>query len=326
MKRNNAVRLVSTRNLSREEWLNVRGGGIGSSDAAAAVGISPYKSPLELWLEKTGRQPAPDLAANDAVFWGTALEHIIANVYAERAGAKVRRLNSVLQHPNLPFMLANLDRVVQHPTDGSGILEVKTAGLHSAIFWEDGIPEAYQCQVLHQLAVTNKEWCDVAVLIGGQDFRVYRVVRDVAKIADLIQREEKFWQCVVEDIPPAVDGSESSGKALASMFPSDKGVVLDCSEDTDMNNLFWEYWSYRQQRVSAEEQEELLKQKLQERLGFASGALLSGGKVTWKKAKDSTVTDFNKLAAENPELVSSYEVIKPGSRRFLVQVGKGANH
>ncbi len=62
MKRSNAVRLVSTKNLSRAEWLSVRGGGIGSSDAAVAVGISPYKSPLELWLEKTGRQAAPKLA------------------------------------------------------------------------------------------------------------------------------------------------------------------------------------------------------------------------------------------------------------------------
>ena len=322
MKRSNAVRLVSTMNLSREEWLNIRGGGIGSSDAACAVGISPFKSPLELWLEKTERQPAPDLAANDAVFWGTTLEHIVANVYAERTGAKVRRLNAVLQHPEHEFMLANLDRVVQHPTDGSGILEVKTAGSFSAQFWEEGVPDSYQCQVLHQLAVTGKSWCDVAVLIGGQDFRVYRVVRDDAKIADLIQREAKFWKCVVDDIPPVVDGSESSGRALASMFSTDKGEILDCSEDTDMNKLFGEYWAYRQQREAAEEQEELHKQKLQERLGFASGAILTGSKISWKKSKDSTTTDFKKLAEEHPEWLKPYEVVKPGSRRFVVQVGK----
>jgi len=322
MKRSNAVRLISTKDMSREQWLSVRGGGIGSSDAAVAVGISPYKSPLELWLEKTNRQPAPDLSDNDAVFWGTTLEHIIANVYAERTGAKVRKVNAVLQHPEYLFMLANLDRVVQHPTDGNGILEVKTAGLHSAPFWEEGVPDSYQCQVLHQLAVTGKEWCDVAVLIGGQDFRIYRVIRDDAKIADLIQREEQFWQCVVSDIPPAVDGSESSGKALVSMYPSDKGDVLDLTEDMGMNKLFGEYWSYRQQRETAEDQENLLKQRLQERLGFASGAVLDCGKISWRKSKDSTETDFKKLTAENPELVARYEVSKPGSRRFLVQIGR----
>lgn len=322
MKRSNAVRLVSTKNLSREEWLNVRGGGIGSSDAAVAVGISPYKSPLELWLEKTGRQEAPDLAANDAVFWGTTLEHIIATVYAERTGVKVRRLNAVLQHPEHPFMLANLDRVVQHPTDGNGILEVKTAGVNSARFWEEGVPDSYQCQVLHQLAVTSKEWCDVAVLIGGQDFRVYRVVRDDAKIADLIQREAQFWQYVIDDIPPPVDGSESSGRALASMYPSDRGDVLDCSEDTGMNKLFSDYWAYRQQREDAEVQEELLKQQLQERLGFASGAVLGDARISWRKSKDATTTDFKRLGEEHPDWVKPYEIPKPGTRRFIVQVGK----
>ncbi|MDD5300565.1 MAG: YqaJ viral recombinase family protein [Gallionella sp.] len=322
MKRSNAVRLVSTRNLSREEWLSVRGGGIGSSDAAAAVGISSYKSPLELWLEKTGRQEAPDLAANDAVFWGATLEHIIANVYAERTGVKVRRLNAVLQHPEYHFMLANLDRVVQHPMDGNGVLEVKTAGVNSAQFWEEGVPDGYQCQVLHQLAVTGKEWCDVAVLIGGQDFRVYRVIRDEARIADLIQREAKFWQYVIDDIPPPVDGSESSGRALASMYPSDKGDVLDCTEDAGMNKLFSDYWAYRQQREAAEAQEELLKQQLQERLGFASGAVLGDARISWRKSKDSTTTDFKRLAEENPEWIKLYEIPKPGTRRFLVQVGK----
>lgn len=321
MKRGNAVRLVSTKDMSREKWLSVRGNGIGSSDAAVAVGISPFKSPLELWLEKTGRQAAPDLSANDAVFWGTTLEHIIATVYAERTGAKVRKVNAVLQHPEYLFMLANLDRLVLHPTDGSGILEVKTAGHHSAQFWDEGVPDSYQCQVLHQLAVTGKEWCDVAVLIGGQDFRVYRIVRDDAKISDLISREEKFWQCVVQDIQPPVDGSESSGRALSSMYPTDKGEVLDCTEDTGMNKLFSDYWACRQQREEAEEKENLHKQQLQERLGCAKGAVLSFGKISWRKVKDSTDTDFKKLAEENHELVSRYKVLKPGYRRFVVQFG-----
>lgn len=322
MKQSNAVRLVSTKNMSRAEWLSVRGQGIGSSDAASAVGISPYKSPLGLWLEKTERQPAPDISANDAVFWGTTLEHIIANVYAQRTGSKVRRLNAVLQHPEHSFMLANLDRVVQHPTDGSGILEVKTAGLYSARFWEDGVPDFYQCQVLHQLAVTGKPWCDVAVLIGGQDFRIYRILPDQAKMADLIKREAAFWQCVVHDIPPPADGSDSSGRALDSLYPSDRGDVLDFTEDSEMNGLFGDFIAYRQIRESAEINEERLKQQLQERLGFASGAVLSGGKISWRKSRDSTTTDFKRLAEEHPDWIKPYEMPKLGTRKFLVQVGK----
>jgi predicted phage-related endonuclease len=85
-------------------------------------------------------------------------------------------------------MLANLDREVRCPEEGWGILEIKTASYHSARSGRRH-PVAYQCQVLHQLAVTGHAWADVAVLIGGQDFRIYRVNRDEDKIADLIARE-----------------------------------------------------------------------------------------------------------------------------------------
>ncbi|KXW58051.1 YqaJ viral recombinase family protein [Ferrovum myxofaciens] len=317
-----AVRLVSTRDLSRDEWLSVRQNGVGGSDAAVAVGLSQYKSPLELWLEKTGRKPADDLSANDAVYWGVALEAIIANVYAEKTGAKVRRLNAVLQHPEYPFMLVNLDRVVSHPTDGSGLLEVKTAGARSEGYWEEGVPEVYQCQVLHQLAVTGKPWADVAVLIGGNDFRIFRIDRDEDKIQALIQLEQQFWQHVIDDTHPSPDGSESSGRALAWMYPSDRGEVLDYSEDGAMNKLFADYLTTRQAQNEVEAREALLKQQLQEKLGDATGAVFQQGKITWRKAKDSSTTDFKLLAAENPGLVAKYVSTKEGSRRFLVQVGK----
>ena len=151
-----AIRLVSTKGLSREDWLAARGQGIGSSDAAAAVGLCPYKAPLQLWLEKTGKKLPEDLSEKEGVFWGQALEPIIATVYGDKTGNKVRRMNAILQHPKHDFMLANLDRVVRHPTEGSGVLEIKAVGLRSAPFWEEGVPENYQCQVLHQLAVTGR--------------------------------------------------------------------------------------------------------------------------------------------------------------------------
>lgn len=92
-----AIRLASTSALSREAWLQIRQQGIGSSDAAMAIGLSPYKSPLSLWLEKTHRKAPDDLSEKEAVIWGTVLEPVLASVYAERTGKKVRRVNAVLQ-------------------------------------------------------------------------------------------------------------------------------------------------------------------------------------------------------------------------------------
>lgn len=152
MKQGNAIRLVSTKELSREQWLAVRNGGIGSSDAAAALGLSPYKSPLELWLEKTNRKPPTDLSQSEAVYWGTVLEAIIANVYAERTGNKVRRINAVLQHPEHHHMLANLDRAV----GSDGVLEIKTAGPRSAPFWKRGCRKPINAKCFTNLRLPAK--------------------------------------------------------------------------------------------------------------------------------------------------------------------------
>ncbi|SFN45295.1 putative phage-type endonuclease [Formivibrio citricus] len=316
--RSNVVRLVSTQGMSREQWLAVRRGGIGSSDAAAAIGLSPYKSALELWLEKTGRKSADDFSQSEAVFWGTTLEAIIANVYANRTGNKVRRVNAVLQHPDHPFMLANLDRAV----GADGVLEVKTAGGHSAKFWEDGVPEHYQCQVIHQLAVTGKAWADVAVLIGGQDFRIYRIERDESQIADLIERETLFWGMLESDVQPAVDGSESSGSALAFLYPRDSGIELDCSESAELNALFTRLLQVRADLGELERSESLLRQQLQSAMGEATAARFVGGRISWKCAKDSTRFDMTRFQTDHPDLVNQYQQISPGSRRFLVQVDK----
>ena len=312
-----AVKLVSTKEMSREEWLQWRNRGIGSSDAPVAVGMSRYKSPLELWMEKTGRKMPDDLSNKDAVFWGTTLEPIVANVYAEKTGKKVRRVNSVLQHPEYPFMLANLDRIVE----GGGVLEIKTAGLRSQRQWEEGIPLAYQIQVLHQLAVTGKAWADVAVLIGGQEFRIYRIERDEERIAQLVELETAFWNHVAKDTAPEVDGSVSSDKALALLYPRSTPVLVDYSERKEMNILFKTLLEARQRTKTAELHEALLEQRVKEVIGFAEGALFSQGKAMWKLSKPSRSLDMKKLTQEHPELTAPYWYEKPGSRRFTVQEG-----
>lgn len=139
-----ALKLVKTQELSRDDWLAVRRTGIGGSDAAAAVGLNPYMSPLELWLDKTGRAEGlsgPD--PNDTTsptYWGTLLEPIVAASYTKQTGNKVRRVNAVLRHPTIPFMLANLDREIVGARDVQ-ILECKTAGEFGARLWRNGVPE-----------------------------------------------------------------------------------------------------------------------------------------------------------------------------------------
>lgn len=319
-----ALRLVKTKDLPREDWLEVRKRGIGSSDAAAAVGLNPYKSQLELWLEKTGRDdnlPKIDPHDEDSpTYWGNLLEPIVAAHYTRRTGNKVRRINAVLQHPHpsLLWMLANIDREVIG-SDDVQILECKTAGINGARLWKDGVPEYVQLQVQHQLAVTGKTTADVAVLLGGQELEIHRIQRDEALIARLIPLEQRFWRFVETDTPPPADGSESADLALRCLYPQDSGETLDFSQDLQLSATFADLVNVRQSLAELEKQEALFKQTLQQAIGEASKAVFETGTVTWKKAKDSVVLDTPKLLKDQPDLLQQYATTKTGSRRFLIQ-------
>lgn len=316
-----ALKLIKTQDLDREAWLDIRKGGIGSSDAAAAVGLNPYKSQLELWLEKTGRdadiQKTDPNDESSPAYWGTLLEPIVAAHYTRRTGNKVRRINAVLQHPSTAWMLANIDREVIGGCDVQ-ILECKTAGINGSLLWREGVPEYVQLQVMHQLAVTGKRAADVAVLLGGQELQIHRIERDEDLITKLIALEEQFWQYVQTDTPPPADGSESADRALRCLYPRDSGRVVDYSDDREMSALFSDLVNVRLSLARDAETEAKLKQRIQERLGDATRAIFETGEVTWKRSKDSTVLDVSALTTDHPELAKSYIKTKPGSRRFLV--------
>lgn len=316
-----ALRLVKTNTLSRDEWLEVRKHGIGSSDAAAAVGLNPYKSQLQLWMEKTGRdadlpQPDPD-DTTSPVYWGTLLEPIVAASYTKQTGRRVRKVNAVLQHPERPWMLANIDREVIGAGDVQ-ILECKTAGEFGARLWKDGVPEYVQLQVQHQLAVTGKHAADVAVLICGQQLQVHRIQRDDDLIAKLMMLQERFWHYVTSDTPPPVDGSDSAATALQCLYPRDNGDRLDFSQDSQMSALFTDLQEARFQVDKYKKLEEQYKQKIQQAMGNASHATFETGSVSWKRSKDSTALDTKRLLADSPELLAQYSLTRAGSRRFLI--------
>ena len=305
-----ALRLVGTKQLPREEWLAVRKQGLGSSDAAAAVGLNPYKSQLELWLEKTGRDTSlPKLDPQDEdspAYWGNILEPIVAAHYSRRSGHRVRRINAVLQHPEpqLKWMLANIDHEVIGAPEVQ-ILECKTAGINGARLWKEGVPEYVQLQVMHQLAVTGKQAADVAVLLGGQHLEVHRIERDESMIARLIDLERLFWDYVVSDTPPPADGTASAEAALRCLYPEDNGQTLDFSQHTELASTYLELKAVRQ-RIA------------QQAMGEASRAEFAEGYISWKKSKDSIGLDVEQMLKDKPYLQARYPKIKTGSRRFLI--------
>ena len=159
--------------------------GIGGSDAPVCAGLSPYKSPLQLYYEKRG-ELTPDTAETEAIEWGTRLEAVVAAAYEEKTGRSVRR-QPRKAHPDLPWMFGNIDRQIVGDKRGVGVLEVKTTNTFALKDWDHGPPDAAMLQLQHYLAIYGYSWGSIAVLVGGQHFKHFDIDRDDELIDYLIQ-------------------------------------------------------------------------------------------------------------------------------------------
>ena len=219
-----ARRLVSTVDLPRDEWLRYRTQSIGASDAAAALGLSRYKTPYDLYREKTGEADPDDLDGNEAVEIGLLAEPMIATLYERRTGHRVQHVRAILQHPEHHYLTCNLDGRV---FGEERLVEKKTAGFTSRGFidaeWgEDGtdqIPTHHFVQAQAQLAVTGFAVNDVAALLAGIGFRIYTVRRNDEFIALMIERLAEFWSYVERREPPPVTTLEEVRKRFPQHVP-----------------------------------------------------------------------------------------------------------
>ena len=209
-------------------WLEQRKRGVGGSDVAAIMGLSPWKSPLEVWLEKTGRAESPDLSDRESVAMGTELEGDVLEMYRRRhPKSRVQRVNAILVDSNRPWAQASLDGIVRDPELGWGVLEIKTGSKESE--WKDGVPIHYLTQVTHYLSVTGYPFADVAALIGdfGLHYHQYRVMRDEDDLQSVVESVDEFWSdCVEKDaMPPYVSELASEGKALHELYKRSDGEM-----------------------------------------------------------------------------------------------------
>ena len=319
-----AKRLANTKGMDREDWLQVRKQGIGSSDAAAACGLNPYMSMLELWMIKTGRMQN-DLDKQQEqgyspLYWGNQLEPLIAEHYQHKTGNKVRRVNAVLQHgdEDLHFMLANLDYAVLG-SDEVQVLECKSVGQWGAKNWRNGIPLYVIIQVQHQLAVTGKQAAHVCVLMCGHESKLFKVERNEQVISSLIAAEKLFWWHVENDMPLAVDSSESAAKALQQLYPEhDPANSIDFTNLPEIDTLFDELMQQDYQIKKHQTDYDQTKHQIQSLMRDADKAVFSKGSVTWRRSKDSMLLDQKALLKDQPELLEKYPQVRAGSRRFNV--------
>ncbi|UOF92965.1 YqaJ viral recombinase family protein [Fodinisporobacter ferrooxydans] len=305
--------LASTVNMSHEEWLAARKNGLGGSDVAVITGFSKYKSPVELYLEKIGEFEPKE--AGEAAYFGTLLEDVVAKEFEKRSEMKVRRRNAILRHPDYPWMLANLDRVIVGKQEG---FEAKTASAYLSDEWaEDKVPWSYELQCQHYMAVTGYERWWIACLVGGNKFVYKPIERDEEVIQAVIQAERKFWnEHVVKRIPPMIDGSDASSNLLNTLYPkSIPDTYVELPSDAKRLLEDFEYWQTEEK--SAGERKDEAANKLKDMLGEHESGWIGERKVIWKSVASNRF-DSTKFKKDHPDLYGQY-VKESLSRRFSVK-------
>jgi putative phage-type endonuclease len=308
-----AVAIASTKDMDREIWLKLRTKGIGGSDAAAIAGLSKWKSPVQVWLEKTGQAPLEE-AQSEAAYWGTKQEALVAEEFSLRTGLKVRRCNQILQHPDYPFMIANVDRLIVGQKAG---LECKTASEYLKSEWEgEEVPAPYLLQCQHYMAVTGYDAWWIAVLIGGNKFVYKKIERDDELIQQLIQIETDFWNNhVVPQVPPEMDGSAASTELLNKMYPVGNKNEVHLPSEADQ--LIAELEEAKAHQKAADERVSELENKLKALLGENEIGVAKNHIVTWKTVTSERV-DSKRLAKERPDIYKQY-LKSSVSRRFGIK-------
>ena len=306
--------LVVTENMPYEDWLEWRKKGIGGSDASVVCGISRYKSPVELWLDKTGQLPYQE--TGEAAYWGTQLEALVRVEFTKRTGIEVEHKGVLLQSEEYPFMLANLDGTCEHPDYGTCIFEAKTASAYKAGEWDDAIPDEYQLQIQHYMAVTGYKAAYIAVLIGGNTFRWKLVERDEELISMLVELETNFWNHVQMNTPPAMDGSAASAKFLSERFPDSVPKSQITLPDT-ATDLIQQYDTACEQLEAITERKQEAENKLKELLGENEVGTAGDRIIVWKSVSQERL-DSKTLKAEHPALYQKY-ANKTSYRRFTIK-------
>ena len=335
---------ISTIGMSKIDWLKARQAGIGGSDVAAILGLNKYKTPLDVYHEKVADTPI-EIEDNAKMKAGRIMEDTIANWWAEENGFKIQADNKIRIHSDIPFLYANLDRVIvaNGHGRGTGLLEAKQTSQFYYKTWEDSLPLQYYFQIQHYLNVTGYDWAAAAVLVDGWDLKSIDVEPDRKVIDAITEKLTAFWNDhILQRIPP----EPSTDEEIKKQWPeAEKGSMLEV--DADTVDLVLSAKSYSEKKKDAEKQEKELKTKIRLKFGDHDMMTFGGQSIaTYKNAKAKSEFDELRFRAEHPELwrefmepetqivetfhldkfiqahqdlYNKYTISTPGSRRLILK-------
>jgi putative phage-type endonuclease len=302
---------------AKTDFLTNRKQGIGGSDIAAIIGLSNWNTPYDIWLDK--RTDEIDAEETEYQYWGTVLEDVVAKEYGKRTDRKVQRVNRTMEHPEAAFARANIDRAVINPDiagtvrwkDGrlttDRILECKTSNAFTAHMWgevdTDEVPDYYLVQVQWYLGITGCDVGDLAVLIGGNDYRNFTIQRDDEIISDLLEEGRKFWGLVQSGIAPDPQTMDDVKRMWQTHVPGKRLIV-----DVDIAAKFGRLAQISDEKKALETEEKQIKFEVCSAIEDCEEVIFEhgGDKLATFKAQTSNRIDTKALKSEHPEIADAY--------------------
>lgn len=318
------------------EWHNLRSKGIGGSDVSKIVGVSTYGTALSVWMKKTGKLNE-NTNGNNFSRWGHILETPIAQEFEKQSGLKTVNTDKTYYNKENPFMLANLDRlIINDDGEVETFLEIKTAIQYKLSDWDEEIPDEYMLQIQHYMYVMGFNYCYLAVLIGGNDFRYFKIDRDSEIIDSLLTIEKNFWNMVVKNEMPEPTFADDS-KDIKKLYETMYGKTDDDTEielDNTFDELADKYKELDSQIKELTKEKDECKNKMIAMLQEFSLGKSDNYKVSYKYSNSFNAdlveknypelyekykTAFDKTAFKRDNKKIYTECTEPGSPRFTLK-------
>jgi len=316
-----------------------RTAGIGGSDVSAILGVSPWATPTDVWLEKTRHPSWRRKEQTEEMRWGNLLEPVMRLAYEQDTNRRVHspgeRTYWGKETTLIPWRYAHIDGLVEGEGIWEGKFPIRTYGN-----WKDGVPVYVQAQVQWYMDITGEPWCDVSALLPGADFRTYRIDSDPETQANIRAAAERFW---IENVRAGVPPAELPAKVEYPRHAGDLMIVADDAAEALVTRLALA----RVEGSMSEAKQEELKEQLRKMIGNAAGMQGQGWRIRWKANRDSEKTDWKLVAGvwrreieaaiaagpeeaynvltDSPEpdtVIRLYTTITPGARPFVFEEEK----
>ena len=292
--------IYKTKDMTKKEWLLKRKEGIGGSDVASLLGISPYKSSVSVYMDKTSEEVETNDEGTYKMELGNKLEDFVAKEFTLKTNKKVRNVNGILKNEKYPYSIANIDKAV---VGERAFLECVVTNSFAKKKYKNEVPSHIKAQCYHYMAITGATHCYVAILVGNEEVIIHKLDRDENAIDEIMKIEKEFWETyVLGNNIPLPDGSEDYSKFISGFYEDTIDEVLVIFEKQEILN---KYDEVKSKIKELDKEKKSMEQFFKSQMGNYEVAFIGDRKITWKK-QSKTIFDTKRFKNDYPELYKDY--------------------